>query len=149
MLAAMDQADEEINRAADYDIKQTESWRKSELEKNQSSRDYFKKLLFDYYREKSKQNKNYEIKTPYGYVKNYKGRITWQFNDEELIKSLKANDAEEFIKTRETVNKVELKKSTQVINGKVITADGAILEGVQVEKQPDHVEVKLSKHKEA
>lgn len=147
-LAAMDQADEEINRAADYDIKQTESWRQSELDKNQGSREYFRKLLFDYYRENAQQNKKYEVKTPYGHIKTYKGRKTWKYNDEELIKSLKANDAEEFIKTHETVNKAELKKSTQVVNGKVATADGTILDGVFVEQQPDYVEVKLTKHKE-
>lgn len=147
-LAAMDAADDQINRSADYDIKQTENWRQKELANNQSSREYFQKLLFDYYCENAGHNKKFEIKTPYGYVKKYKGRKTWNYDDDTLLKSLKANDAKEFINVQETVNKSELKKATQVVNGKVATADGAILDGVEVVQQPDHVEVKLTRRKE-
>lgn len=143
-LKALDEADEEINQAANYDIQKTKEWQESELAKNQGSREYFNHILSDYYSQRSAEDPDFELKTPYGWVKSYKGRKKWHYDDAKLVQSLKENDGQYFLKIKETVDKKKLKSEMTVVGDKVVNSDGVILDGVSVQQEPDHVDVKLS-----
>lgn len=50
---------------------------------------------------------------------------------------MKDNKLNNFVKVKETADWVKLKKQVKVINNKVITEDGEIIEGVTVIEKPN------------
>jgi hypothetical protein len=68
-----------------------------------------------------------------------------EFKQDETIflKWLKDNDKLDFIETKEKSKWGELKKVCTVSDGKVLTADGEIVEGVEVIEKPSIFEVEI------
>ena len=59
-------------------------------------------------------------------------------DDERLTKWLEDNRMDEFIEVKKSAKWGDLKKITQVVNGRVVTEDGEIVEGVEVvERLPE------------
>ena len=93
---------------------------------------YFKWKLQEYLQERRQSNPNYAIKTTKGKV-NVTTPTVWNYDDKKLLEFLKTNELPEFIRIKEEINKVDLKKAVQVTDsGDVVTQDGEIIEGVKV-----------------
>jgi light-regulated signal transduction histidine kinase (bacteriophytochrome) len=96
---------------------------------------YFNCLLEEYLREKKELDQKYKLVTAIGQA-NFRNSATWRYEEDEVMDYLKENKMDEFIRVKvtESINKVDLKKSLKVFDGKAVTDDGEIIPGITVEQ---------------
>jgi phage host-nuclease inhibitor protein Gam len=82
-------------------------------------------------------------KLPSGTLKLKFPQPEFKRDDEKLIKWLKENNQDNFIKVKESADWSELKKVVTVQGGSVVDSDGVIVEGVTVEEKPPVFDVDL------
>lgn len=82
-------------------------------------------------------------KLPSGTLKLKLPRIEYQKDDTKLVEWLKSSGMTDFVQIKESPKWSELKKTVQVNNGMVITADGEIVEGVTVVEKPATFDVEV------
>mgnify|MGYP000003625542 FL=1 len=98
---------------------------------------YFESLLMPYAMEQLEgQKKKKSIKLPSGTI-GFKAMPAEIKKDDEALKAFVKESAPEFIETKETVKWGEFKKTLTAVDGRVITADGEIVDGVTFEEKPD------------
>ncbi|MBS0953367.1 host-nuclease inhibitor Gam family protein [Lactiplantibacillus plantarum] len=129
-LQAMSAQDDENKATAKANIDDINAWLERKLTENQASREYFKGLLQDYLYEQRKTDKKFKIDTPHGTVTTSKVPAGLKYQDAAVLKSLHDQGVNEFIRVKEEVNKVGLKKNGSIINGKFVLSDGEIIDGV-------------------
>jgi len=131
-IMALNEDKKEVGNETNPEIERLTKWRDSQTEVIDNRIERLTERLLEYYQINKSQNKDFKLKNPYVHISDSK-KTTWNWTDEkETISSLKDNDQNKFITTKETIDKNNLKKNTKVINGKVVTEDGTILEGVTV-----------------
>lgn len=148
-LKAIAEKKKEIEELAKKEIKpyklaisEIEEWKDTELESFDRSINFFNFLLEEYYREGRKSDAKFKVSTPYGKVTSRKLQPKWNFEEDRLLGWLKANDLE-LVRTKEEVNKAELKKKYKIVGNNVVTEDGEIVEGIEIEEQQDSIAVKV------
>lgn len=128
------------------EIHEIEQWRDSENDKLESDVEYFESLLQNYATKLKEENP--ELKThklPFGKLQFRKKPDKWRYDDSKLLESVKKMELQDVIKIKESVNKNKLKKSSKVVEGKVINPDtGEVIEGVVIESVPEQFEVKVN-----
>lgn len=129
-LQAIDKHDQEVQKAAQFDLDQTIAWRDRKLTENETNREYFQSLLKDYLYRERQHDKKFKIDTPHGKVMTRKTPAGLKYADATVLKSLRDQGIKEFIRVKEEINKQDLKKAGSVINGKFVLEDGQIVEGV-------------------
>lgn len=99
---------------------------------------YFESLLMPYAMEQLEgQKKKKSIKLPSGTI-GFKSVPAEIKKDDEALKAFVKESAPEFIETKETVKWGEFKKTlTATEDGRYITANGEIVDGVTFEEKPD------------
>lgn len=111
-----------------------EKWHSKKKQKCEDDIAYFANLLEEYVRRKRELNPNFIIDTPNGKASYGKEQFKFIKDEEKLLEYVERN-APTFIKTKKTVNWVELKKHIQVNeNGNVFDENGEVIEGVSAEK---------------
>lgn len=143
-LAALQKEQNEIDRLAQSELERIETWKAKEIEKINSSKEFFESLLGQYFVEQREVDKKFKISTPYGTVSTRKQQPKWEYNDKQVIESLKKSDMDNFIKTKEELDKAALKKAVKVVEGKAITEDGEVIEGITVIELGEKVVVKVN-----
>jgi len=105
---------------------------------------YFKNQLEDYFltvkAKETKTQKTYKLGT--GTLKMKLGGDDFVKDEEKLLEWAKKN-AQKFVKKSESVEWGELKKELKFVDGKGITADGEIVDGLIVKKKQDKFEIEL------
>lgn len=129
-LQAIKQHDDENEEYIQGEVDKLVAWRDRKLTENQASREYFENLLKDYLYRERQHDKNFKIDTPHGKVTTRKTPAGLKYEDATVLKSLRDQGITEFIRTKEEVNKKDLKKAGSVINGKFVLDDGQIVDGV-------------------
>jgi len=122
------------------------SWLDKAVESDKRSILFFEGLLIRYFiKEKSKDDK-FKISTPYGSVTSRKQPAKWEY-DNTVIESLEKLGLNEFIKTetKKELKKSEIKKAFQAVNGKAVTKDGEIVEGITIIEQEEKINVTPAK----
>lgn len=127
------------------EIEKYETYMEEQDEGFDRDREFFEGLLAEYgvrigldQRERKKT-----IKTPNGSFGFRKARAKWEFQDAEVVKALEEKGLADYIRVKKSPDKVSIKKSFQVKNGKVYTPDGEHLEGVAVIEQGQTFSVKV------
>jgi len=82
-------------------------------------------------------------KLPSGTLKLKYGTPEFIRDEKNLVKWLKANGYEDKVKVEEKADWAEFKKGVIVQSGKVLTADGEVVEGVTANERPNIFEVEL------
>lgn len=121
----------EVDKRADKEIKPIEDWRKKEIGKLSDSEIYFTMLLTEYANNNRDKDNKFRFSSPYGkiYTRN---SVDWSYDDEKLIEEYKNTDV---VKSKLTLNKNELKKRVELINGKPVDKEtGAVVDGVEIEE---------------
>ncbi|MDO4302131.1 MAG: host-nuclease inhibitor Gam family protein [Clostridia bacterium] len=86
-------------------------------------------LLMEYYITEKDKDNNFKLSTPYGKVTSKKGK-DYTYNEELLIEELNDTD---YIVVKKSIDKNKLKKEITVLeDGRAVTSDGVVLEGVTV-----------------
>lgn len=121
----------EVDKRADKEIKPIEDWRKKEIGKLSDSEIYFTMLLTEYANNNRDKDNKFRFSSPYGkiYTRN---SVDWSYDDKKLIEEYKNTDV---VKSKLTLNKNELKKRVELINGKPVDKEtGAVVDGVEIEE---------------
>ncbi|MDT3392459.1 MAG: host-nuclease inhibitor Gam family protein [Bacillota bacterium] len=144
-LTALNAEEEANNKLAQQNIDRIEEWRDHKNQSTQQSREYFENLLTAYFNEQRYLDPKFKIDTPNGKVTARKIQPKWNYNDEALVQSLKAADANELIRIKEEPDKKALKKTAHITeSGEVITDDGIKLAGVHVDPISYKTVIKLN-----
>lgn len=98
---------------------------------------YFESLLMPYAMEQLEgQKKKKSIKLPSGTI-GFKAMPAEVVKDDEALKAFVKDNMPEYIETKETVKWGELKKTLTAADGRFVTADGEIVDGVTYTEKPD------------
>ena len=141
-LKAIDEREKEIEQLAENEIERINNWKIEELKSTEGSKNFFEALLMEYYVEEKKLDGKFKVKTPYGQITSRKQQPKWIYDDKAILEWLKENN-KELIRVKEEVNKVELKKTYQLLDNNVVTEDGEIVEGIIIEERADSINIKV------
>lgn len=125
---------------AEYNLKKQKA-----LEQLESKTGYLKLKLQEYFavvpHSATKTQETYKL--PSGTLKKKFGGNDFVRDETAFIKWLKDNGHKDKVRVEETANWGEFKKTIKVVNDKVVTNDGEVVEGVTVKKKPDTFEVEI------
>lgn len=137
-----DVADERI-RYAKSEIKRLQEYIKNEENNRDSGNAFLESKLKNYLEERRIEDPNFKLKTITATVSTRKAS-TWKYDDEKLLKFFKNNDMENYIRVKEEVDKKEFKKNAIVTDsGAVVTANGEVIEGVEV-SSTDNISIRFN-----
>lgn len=144
-LATLDEQQSEIDELADKEMLRIKSWHEKESESIGHSKSFFESLVGEYaIKQRDNDPKFKNVKTPYGKVGFRKQQPKWNYDDEILIKHLKASELTDLFKTKEEPKKAEIKKQFKVLDsGQVVDSNGEIVPGITVEEQGDKLDIKV------
>lgn len=136
---------EQINLSADKEIQRlsasVNTWREKELNRCNNVEGYIISLLQDFAARELEGSDKKSLKLPFGTLAFKSQQDKYEYDDKVLLDYLKQNKINEFIRIKEEPNKVELKKNTEVQNGKLLYK-GKEIAGVTVTPQEPKFEVK-------
>lgn len=133
------------------EIQGLKEWEENQLKPLLDKIDYFETLLTDFHRRaflnaetEKEQNKLKSMKLPYGVtLKSFLPQSKYVVQDEDAYVDYARQKG--FIRLKEEVNWKEMKDKLVVMeNGKVIDADGEVINFISVEEQARKFELKLS-----
>lgn len=133
-LSALKCEKSEIETLARNEKDRIEEWETKKTGQADRYIAYYENAIKEYYLTEKDNNPKFKLSTPYGVVTS-RLNTDWQYDEEILLEELKGS---EFIKTKttESVDKIALRKSVTIFDdGKVVTSDGVILEGVTATKK--------------
>lgn len=107
-LSGITKKENEIKGIAEMEVDRIGKWELTELNKLESSREYFERIISDYYIEQKTIDPKYKLNTPYGKVSTRKNKKWNYINEKETIQYLKDNNIKA-VKVTESIDKKELK----------------------------------------
>lgn len=132
----------EVEAFAFNKVRQISDWQAKETESLQNDIAYFEALLKPFAAEQLKGKKAKTFKLPNGQCSFRKGGVSYTKDEAALLDYVK-NSAPSYIKTKESVDWAEYKKTLQQADdGRLITEDGEVLECVTYTNNPDVFSVK-------
>lgn len=134
----------ELEVLAKAEIERIQSWLAGEVKQIDNSIGFFEGLLTEYAVKQRELDPKFKCSTPYGKVSFRKQQPKWEYEDEVVLDSLKASELNEYIRVKEEINKADLKKAMKVVEGRAVTSDGEIIEGIKVIDQPDKLDIKVA-----
>ncbi len=122
------EAEKEAQRIQDY--------YENETNKIKEDISYFEGLLKIYVEERQEEDPKFKINTVDGTASFGKLQQKIKYDDNAMLEFCKQNNLDKFINitTTEKLNKKEFNNYLSVIDGKVVTADGEILENTFIEE---------------
>ncbi|MFZ5965656.1 MAG: host-nuclease inhibitor Gam family protein [Bacillota bacterium] len=134
---------EEIEELARLEIDRINAWKEKELHQLDEGKAFFEGLLVEYLISRRKVDPKFKISTPYGKVSTRKQPSKWEYDEETILQYLKQSGNNQFIRIKEEVDKENLKKSVEVVNGRAVTENGEIIEGIIIREQVEKIEIKV------
>lgn len=132
----------EVEAFAFNKVRQISDWQAKETESLQNDIAYFEALLQPYAAEQLKGKKSKTFKLPNGQCSFRKGNVSYTKDDAALLEYVKSS-APGYIKTKESVDWAEFKKTLQQADdGRLVTEDGEVLACVTYTNNPDVFTVK-------
>lgn len=142
---------DENNTLAEAEIQRVTDWKNSENKAAEDSIGYFTALLQEFMlKEKANDPKLKSIKLPHGTLALKKQQPDYQRDNDKLLESLESLGWSSYIKKEEIKEakwadlKKEIDKSIKVVDGKLFTLDGELIEGVEVKERDDKFGVKVN-----
>lgn len=144
-ISALQSQNDEIEKFADLERERIVSWETKETESNNDRISFFEMKLSDYLNKLRKDDPKARIKTPHGTVGTRKAPDKWEYSS-DAVKELKKLGMTDFVRVKEEVDKAEFKKVVSVLkDGRIVNADGEIIEAVKVVPQGEKLSVKVEK----
>lgn len=142
-LVEIKKEEKERQEFIDSEKKKLDDWFMNENKKVSWKKAYFESLLIEYQKENEQQDPKFKVSTPHGYIKRTRSK-PWDYGDEEKLKdTLKDLGFDYLIRTKEELNKPEIKKNFKVTDDfKVVTPDGEIIDDIKVTEKTTYT-VKL------
>ncbi|MFU0785777.1 MAG: Bacteriophage Mu Gam like protein [Enterococcus gilvus] len=144
-ISALQSQNDEIKKFADLERERIVSWETKETESNNDRISFFEMKLSEYLNKLRKDDPKARIKTPHGTVGTRKAPDKWEYSS-DAVKELKKLGMTDFVRVKEEVDKAEFKKVVSVLkDGRIVNADGEIIEAVKVVPQGEKLSVKVEK----
>lgn len=127
---------EAVEKKAQEKIKVWQDWRDHLTNANDNTIQRYSEYIIAFERIQQLSNPKYRYKNPFVKLTHSKNRdkVDWN-NEDELISSLEDNGYDDFVKNTKTPKKDDIKKWVTVTpDGKFVSPDGVVLEGVRVIK---------------
>ena len=133
-LSAIEIKEEENRKLVVKERERLDAWLEAENKRTESEKSFFESLLMEYQHEGELQDEKFKVSTPYGKIIK---RTTkkWDYGDEKaLVEIFKNGKFEHLIRTKEELNKTEIKKefSLDKDTKKLVSKDGEIMEEIKV-----------------
>lgn len=131
---------------AEQEIAEIKEWLAAENKTLDNKIDFFEALLTEYALNLKEKDEEFKTKSlPAGKLQFRKQRAKWKYDQEQLLASVKEMGLDELVKTKQSVNKRELKKKIEVKDGKAINAvTGEIIEGIQVINRGEKFKININ-----
>lgn len=138
-IAALEKSNAENSELADADRERIDLWERSVNQANQDTIDFFHFKLAEYLQQLRLDDPKAKIKVPHGTVSTRKKPDSWEYSA-DAVEEIKKLGLSNLIKTTETVNKTDFKKSVNVTaDGRVITENGEVVQSVKVVPQGETI----------
>jgi phage host-nuclease inhibitor protein Gam len=144
-LDALQAKENEINQLANQEIERIKDWQNKQTEQLQNNKGYFEYILTEYFKEEREKDAKFKLNTPYGKVTSRKGSKVIQIsNEQNVIDQLEQRGFTNYIKVSKKINQTDIKKDFNVTEtGKLIDANGELLEGIYLVQKPTSYTVKV------
>lgn len=146
-LSELEAENQKINEMCDAEIdafvEKVNNFRNGKLKTNQGTIDYFSTLLERYAHSQLDGTKKKSLKLPFGTLQFRSSPDKLKYTDPEVVlKTLQANDMKELIRTKQEIDKTNLKKALTIIDGKAFL-NGVEVTGIEVEPAEINFSVKI------
>ena len=143
-IAAINKLMAEKEKLAESEHERINLWLEKVIETDKRNIMFFEGLLKCYFMKEKKKDKRFKLSTPYGSVTSRKQQPIWEYSDDNVIENLEKLGLNKLVKTevKKLLNKTEIKKVLDIANGKAVTKEGEIVEGITVIEQEDKITVK-------
>ncbi|MBN3369122.1 hypothetical protein CF087_21565 [Clostridium botulinum] len=133
----------EKEELAKVEKERIEEWLNNETKNDLVSLEYFNGLLVEYYKELKQKDPKAKISTPYGKVTSRKNK-KWNYgNEETLLKYLNSNGYKNLIRTKQEINKTDLKESFLIKDGIVLDKNtGEVIPEISIVEE-ENINVKV------
>lgn len=131
-------------KLADKNHERIDEWLERENSKANESKEYFEGLLQEYFTNERAKNPKFKFSSPNGKLSSRKQQPKWVYEESKLVDVLKDT---EFVTSVPKLEKGLFKKSAKkgldglsVVGNKVVnTNTGEVIDGVQIQEQPDKI----------
>lgn len=131
-ISALNSQIEENKQLAKEERYRIDQWEQKENSSHKQSIEFFEQKISEYHRTLLESNPKAKLKTPYGQASLRKSAAKIEYGN-NAIQELKELGLEEYIRVKEEVNKVDLKKVLIITDDlKVVTEDGEVLDSAIV-----------------
>ncbi len=146
-IAEADNEIEKLERFAEAQMRQIETWLAKQTDKHLQTKEYMQSLLGEYVNMKREEDSKFKsITLPSGNVGLRANQKKWIYKDDVVLKALEQAKLDDFIKTEKKLNKQQIKKAFEVSDDKVINPDtGEVIEGIEIVDQGESLNVRLNK----
>ena len=131
-----------IEVLAKEELDRINNWKKEEMKAFEDEKQFFEFNLEQYFKEQKVLDPKFKLSTPYGKVTSRKQQPKWNYEDDKTLEWLKEND-KELIRVKEEIDKAELKKKFNINGNDVVTEDGEVVPGINIETREDSVTIKV------
>ena len=131
---------------AEKEINEIKKWLDQENSKLEDSIEYFESLLTEYAMKLKEQDEDLKTKNlPAGKIQFRKQQPKWNYDNKELLESVKSAGLNDLVKVKERVDKRKLKNQVEVAGDKVInTKTGEVIDGVEVKERGEKFKIKVN-----
>lgn len=131
-------------KIAEENHERVDKWLECENSKANESKEYFEDLLQEYFTNERAKNSKFKFSSPNGTLSSRKQQDNWIYEENKLVDVLKDT---EFVTSVPKLEKGLFKKSAKkgldglsVVGNKVVnTNTGEVIDGVQIQEQPDKI----------
>ena len=135
-LKVLENKKKQIEEYAELEIKRIEDYLQKEQKQINEDAEYFKFLLQQFVEEQQEVDPKFKLSTVDGTASFGKLQQKIKYEDNVMLEFCKNNNLDEFVNvvTTEKLKKKEFNNYLNVVEDKVITADGEVLESAYVEE---------------
>lgn len=145
-LSELNEEKNKINEACDKEIdafvQKVNAFRNKELQQHENTEKYFNELLEKYANIELANSNKKSLKLPFGTLQYKTSARKFEYDDKLLMEYIKTNNLSEFIRTKEEINKVDLKKSIKIVDGEA-SINGEYVDGITVCEPETKFTIKL------
>ena len=134
-------------KLADKNHERIDEWLEHENSKANDSKEYFENLLQEYFTNERAKNPKFKFSSPNGKLSSRKQQPKWIYEENKLVDVLKDT---EFVTSVPKLEKKLFKDAAKkgldglsIVGSKVVnTNTGEVINGVQIQEQPDKIVIK-------
>lgn len=125
---------DKINNTCNQEIERftarVNNFRAKETLSLENTERFFCTLLENYARQQLEGSKKKSIKLPFGTMSFKKSPRKMVYDDEVLMNFIKSHNLNDFIRTKEEINKKDLKSQLKITEDGIVTLDDQVVEGI-------------------